>query len=43
MAHRGETLHKDVSCIADLKELGSRQLPVMVRGVQCILIAISRS
>lgn len=32
MAHRGETLDKNVSCIADLKALGSRRLPVMVRG-----------
>lgn len=32
MAHRGETFHKDVSCIADLKALGSRRLPAMVRG-----------
>ncbi|KAL5356578.1 FMN-dependent dehydrogenase [Aspergillus floccosus] len=31
MAHRGETLSKDVSCIADLKEFGSRRLPPMVR------------
>ncbi|PYH96499.1 FMN-dependent dehydrogenase [Aspergillus ellipticus CBS 707.79] len=31
MAHRGETFHKDVSCIADLKALGSKKLPVMVR------------
>ncbi|KAL4887808.1 FMN-dependent dehydrogenase [Aspergillus ambiguus] len=31
MAHRGETLSKDVSCIADLKKLGSRRLPPMVR------------
>lgn len=33
MAHRGETLDKDVSCIADLKALGSRRLPPMVRGL----------
>ncbi|KAJ5112350.1 hypothetical protein N7532_000395 [Penicillium argentinense] len=31
MAHRGETLHKDVCCIADLKDLGSKCLPPMVR------------
>ncbi|KAI9034770.1 alpha-hydroxy acid oxidase [Aspergillus affinis] len=31
MAHRGETLHKNVSCIADLKALGSKKLPVMIR------------
>ncbi|RJE21100.1 S-2-hydroxy-acid oxidase [Aspergillus sclerotialis] len=31
MAHRGETLHKDVSCIADLKRMGSSRLPTMVR------------
>ncbi|KAJ5408746.1 hypothetical protein N7509_002629 [Penicillium cosmopolitanum] len=31
MAHRGETLHKDVCCIADLKELGSKRLSPMVR------------
>ncbi|KAJ5474506.1 hypothetical protein N7475_004072 [Penicillium sp. IBT 31633x] len=31
MAHRGETLHKDVCCIADLKELGSNRLAPMVR------------
>lgn len=33
MAHRGETLHKDVSCIGDLKRMGSSRLPTMVRGV----------
>lgn len=33
MAHRGETLHKHVSCIADLKALGSKNLPVMVKGI----------
>ena len=32
MSHRGETLHKDVCCIADLKELGSKRLAPMVRG-----------
>lgn len=32
MAHRGETLHKDVCCIADLKRLGSSRLAPMVRG-----------
>ncbi|KAM0099315.1 hypothetical protein ACP6JE_006122 [Aspergillus fumigatus] len=32
MAHRGETLHNEVSCIADLKALGSSKLPKMVRG-----------
>ncbi|KAE8372034.1 FMN-dependent dehydrogenase [Aspergillus bertholletiae] len=31
MAHRGETLHKDISCIADLKAQGSKKLPRMVR------------
>ncbi|BCR84616.1 alpha-hydroxy acid oxidase [Aspergillus chevalieri] len=31
MAHRGETLHKHISCIADLKALGSKNLPVMVK------------
>ncbi|OGM42082.1 (S)-2-hydroxy-acid oxidase [Aspergillus bombycis] len=31
MAHRGETLHKDISCIADLKVQGSKKLPRMVR------------
>ncbi|KAL4750641.1 hypothetical protein BDW72DRAFT_213262 [Aspergillus terricola var. indicus] len=31
MAHRGESFHKDVSCIADLKALGSSRLPAMVR------------
>ncbi|PYH30907.1 alpha-hydroxy acid oxidase [Aspergillus neoniger CBS 115656] len=31
MAHRGETFHKDVSCIADLKAIGSKKLPKMVR------------
>ncbi|KAF7596368.1 hypothetical protein BBP40_002112 [Aspergillus hancockii] len=31
MAHRGETLHKDIACIADLKALGSEKLPQMVR------------
>ncbi|KAJ5172509.1 hypothetical protein N7492_005102 [Penicillium capsulatum] len=31
MSHRGETLHKDVCCIADLKDLGSRRLSPMVR------------
>ncbi|KAJ5133514.1 hypothetical protein N7448_001459 [Penicillium atrosanguineum] len=31
MSHRGETLHKDVCCIADLKELGSKRLSPMVR------------
>ncbi|KAH2910560.1 hypothetical protein V6000_009075 [Aspergillus fumigatus] len=31
MAHRGETLHNEVSCIADLKALGSSKLPKMVR------------
>ncbi|KAJ5673783.1 hypothetical protein N7462_009222 [Penicillium macrosclerotiorum] len=31
MAHRGETFHKDVCCIADLKELGSRRLSPMAR------------
>ncbi|PLB42156.1 alpha-hydroxy acid oxidase [Aspergillus candidus] len=31
MAHRGESFHKDVSCIADLKALGSSRLPKMVR------------
>jgi (S)-2-hydroxy-acid oxidase len=34
MAHRGETLHNEVSCIADLKALGSSKLPKMVRGEQ---------
>jgi hypothetical protein len=34
MSHRGETLHKDVCCIADLKELGSKRLSPMVRGEQ---------
>lgn len=33
MAHRGETLHKHVSSIADLKALGSKNLPVMVKGM----------
>lgn len=32
MAHRGETLHKDVCCIADLKKMGSSRLAPMVRG-----------
>jgi (S)-2-hydroxy-acid oxidase len=32
MAHRGESFHQDVSCIADLKALGSSRLPGMVRG-----------
>ena len=32
MAHRGETFEKNVSCIADLKTLGSKKLPKMVRG-----------
>ncbi|KGO40213.1 Aldolase-type TIM barrel [Penicillium expansum] len=31
MAHRGETLHKDVCCIADLKKMGSSRLAPMVR------------
>ncbi|KAJ6108434.1 hypothetical protein N7523_009757 [Penicillium sp. IBT 18751x] len=31
MSHRGESLHKDVCCIADLKELGSKRLSPMVR------------
>ncbi|PWY96175.1 FMN-dependent dehydrogenase family protein [Aspergillus sclerotioniger CBS 115572] len=31
MAHRGETFEKNVSCIADLKALGSKKLPKMVR------------
>ncbi|KAJ5320218.1 hypothetical protein PENANT_c010G09097 [Penicillium antarcticum] len=31
MAHRGETFHKDVCCIADLKRLGSARLAPMVR------------
>ncbi|KAJ6172037.1 hypothetical protein N7470_001104 [Penicillium chermesinum] len=31
MSHRGETLHKDVCCIADLKEMGSKRLAPMVR------------
>jgi hypothetical protein len=35
MAHRGETLHKDVCCIADLKRLGSSRLAPMVRGKFC--------
>lgn len=34
MSHRGEALHKDVCCIADLKDLGSRRLSPMVRGKQ---------
>lgn len=33
MAHRGESLHKDVCCIADLKKLGSSRLAPMVRGI----------
>lgn len=32
MAHRGETLSKDVCCVADLKKLGSSRLAPMVRG-----------
>lgn len=32
MAHRGETLSKDVCCIADLKKIGSSRLAPMVRG-----------
>ncbi|GKZ85136.1 hypothetical protein AnigIFM56816_010902 [Aspergillus niger] len=31
MAHRGETFHKDVNCIADLKAMGSKKLPKMVK------------
>ncbi|BCS21676.1 alpha-hydroxy acid oxidase [Aspergillus puulaauensis] len=31
MAHRGESFAQDVSCIADLKKLGSSRLPAMVR------------
>ncbi|KAL4802441.1 FMN-dependent dehydrogenase [Aspergillus unguis] len=31
MAHRNESFHKNVSCIADLKALGSSKLPSMVR------------
>ncbi|OJJ99657.1 hypothetical protein ASPACDRAFT_52330 [Aspergillus aculeatus ATCC 16872] len=31
MAHRGVSYDKNVSCIADLKALGSQNLPVMVR------------
>ncbi|KAJ5227158.1 uncharacterized protein N7469_007164 [Penicillium citrinum] len=37
MAHRGETLHKDVCCIADLKELGSKRLSPMVRDEDTLL------
>lgn len=32
MSHRGETLHKDVCCIADLKEAGGKNLGKMYRG-----------
>lgn len=32
MSHRGETLHKDVCCIADLKEAGGKNLNKMYRG-----------
>ncbi|KAL2827319.1 FMN-dependent dehydrogenase [Aspergillus cavernicola] len=31
MARRGESYHKDVTCIADLKALGSSKLPSMIR------------
>ncbi|KAJ5113293.1 hypothetical protein N7456_001827 [Penicillium angulare] len=31
MSHRGETLHKDVCCIADLKEMGGKKLSPMYR------------
>ncbi|KAJ6031309.1 hypothetical protein N7540_002041 [Penicillium herquei] len=31
MAHRGESLHKDVCCIADLKEMAGKKLPIMYR------------
>ncbi|KAJ5738950.1 hypothetical protein N7493_002105 [Penicillium malachiteum] len=31
MSHRGETLHKDVCCIADLKKMGGKKLPIMYR------------
>ena len=33
MAHRGESLHEDVSCIADVRKLGSEKLSPMVRGM----------
>lgn len=32
MAHRGETLHSEVACIADLKAQASKNLPPMIRG-----------
>lgn len=38
MAHPGETLHKNVSCIADLKALGSKNLPVMVKGMSIAVL-----
>jgi hypothetical protein len=35
MSHRGETLHKDVCCIADLKEAGGKNLGKTYRGGLC--------